>query len=414
MMIENNPFVYGRVLRPGEPACVRRDLDRRLTAAIKHRGRIALSGDRRQGKSSLVPKAVAAVKGVSLLTIDLLGVRNTDSLCAAIAIQFDQFLRDRSLVARKLTPWLREIGLDIRELRAQLSGPGIGISISSSQEHAGFLKLLDRMGQIGKRTKLAVLFDEFQTIPDYFEKGEGQAVLGMLRSAVQRQPEVTYFFAGSTSHSFNAMFQMEGAPFFQSAQLIEVDRIPPADFSEFLGVQFAKTGKRADPDALSLLVALGGPRANDVQQLAHEAWYAAESSTSRREVLKGLSKILRGCEEMALYTLGNSTQRQQRALFCVAFFEGRPESLASIARRGGFSSAADYKGTLKIFLGGEAPMLEALPGGAVRFRHHYLRMWFLANRNQAGNTLPFLRDDAAYLEFITPVLGAVPLPILEG
>ena len=120
-MIENNPFVYGRVLRPGEPACVRRDLDRRLTAAIKHRGRIALSGDRRQGKSSLVPKAVAAVKGVSLLTIDLLGVRNTDSLCAAIAIQFDQFLRDRSLVARKLTPWLREIGLDIREFRAQLS-----------------------------------------------------------------------------------------------------------------------------------------------------------------------------------------------------------------------------------------------------------------------------------------------------
>lgn len=406
-----NPFIYGRVLHPNEPACSRPELDLRLARAVKGRERIALSGDRRQGKSSLVPRAVAG-QGATLLTLDLLGVRNTDGLCSSLAIQFDEFLRSRSMIARKLAPWLREIGIDVREFRGQLAAGPAGLAIGLGQEQTGLLRMLDRIGQIGRRTPLAVFIDEFQVIPDYFDKDEARAVLGALRSAIQRHSEVAYFFAGSASHSFNAIFLSEASPFFQGAHLLDVPSIPAADFTEFLEEQFQKSGKPAEAGAVPLILALAGTRANDVQQLAHETWYVAASRAERDAVMRGLSKILRGCESIALYALGNTSIRQQRALFCAAFHEGRPLSLAAIARRGGFTSATDYKTALHPYLAGDEPIVEALPGGAIHFRHHYLRMWFLMNRLRAANCLPFLRDDQAYRELLTPILAALPAALI--
>jgi hypothetical protein len=51
-----NPFVYGRVLGSQDAACPRPTYELAIEEAIANRGRLALVGDRRLGKSTLVEK----------------------------------------------------------------------------------------------------------------------------------------------------------------------------------------------------------------------------------------------------------------------------------------------------------------------------------------------------------------------
>jgi hypothetical protein len=51
-----NPFVYGRVLGSQDAACPRLIYDRAIEEAVTNRSRLALVGDRRLGKSTLVER----------------------------------------------------------------------------------------------------------------------------------------------------------------------------------------------------------------------------------------------------------------------------------------------------------------------------------------------------------------------
>lgn len=78
-----NPFIYGRILRLEDPACSRPELERSIVRAFEKRERLALYGDRRLGKSTLVTRTLAARKAPCLV-IDLLGLKSIEGLCAVM------------------------------------------------------------------------------------------------------------------------------------------------------------------------------------------------------------------------------------------------------------------------------------------------------------------------------------------
>ena len=51
-----NPFIYGRVLGSQDAACPRSTYEHAIEEAVTNRGRLALVGDRRLGKSTLVER----------------------------------------------------------------------------------------------------------------------------------------------------------------------------------------------------------------------------------------------------------------------------------------------------------------------------------------------------------------------
>lgn len=409
-MTEKNPFSYGRVLRPEDPACPRPDLEERILRAFADRDRLALFGDRRLGKSTLVSRTLA-IHRHPCIAFDLLGLNSVDGLCAIMVSAIEEHIRQRSALLRRVTPWLREIGLDLRDLRLTLSGGPVRLEFSNARSTDTLRRLLDHIGQLSQRAPLAVFFDEFQEINDRLSKEDARHVLGVLRSVIQRQSRAAYFFAGSAKASFTALFTQEGAPFFEGAQLLEIKPIPEAVFAGFLREQFRRSSRPAVPEAIHAILTLGGERAADVQQLAHESWYAAtETPVQVSAVSRALVKIVNGLESTGLALLSSATELQQRALFAAAFFQDSAERQARVAEIARFRSATAYRKALSPFLGGDTPVLEDLGNGRIRFRHHYLRLWCLMQHSRAINLLPTVRDPDYYRALLPAPLRLVLQP----
>lgn len=103
-----NPFVYGRVLQPSHAACARPVYEAAILETARSSGRLALVGDRRLGKSSLVERTLAKAKQ-PVLRWDFHQILSMDDIVRRVAEEFDVFVRNLSPVARRITPWLREI-----------------------------------------------------------------------------------------------------------------------------------------------------------------------------------------------------------------------------------------------------------------------------------------------------------------
>ncbi len=399
-MLEKNPFAYGRILRPEDSACTRADLEKKILRVFIDRERLALFGDRRLGKSTLINRTLALHKH-SLIAIDLLGLKSIDGLCAAIAAAIEDYVRERSLLVRKVSPWLREIGVEIREMKLTLTGGPLRVELSRTRSTETLRSLLGHIEQLSRREPLAVFFDEFQEIPSRLTKEDARHVLGVLRSTTQRHSRVAYYFAGSAQASFTAMFTHEGAPFFEGAQLLEMKPIPNEVFGAFLKDQFKVSHRPATAQAIEAILTLAGQRTADVQQLAHESWYAAtQTPIDSTSVARGLLKIVSNLESTGLALLSRATELQQRALITAAFFEESQETQARIAEIGRFRSSSAYLKALAPFLEDETPPLERTGEGRIRFRHRYLRLWYLLQYTRASYLLPILRDAAYYRELL--------------
>jgi len=87
--------------------------------------------------------------------------------------------------------------------------------------------------------KVHVVFDEFQETTELKDK----RIEGVLRSHIQFQ-QSSYFFVGSRRHILLGMFNEKSRPFYQSAQLYELKRLPHDELVEYLMDQFEKGGKR--------------------------------------------------------------------------------------------------------------------------------------------------------------------------
>ncbi|HEX8757280.1 MAG TPA: hypothetical protein VF745_13160 [Steroidobacteraceae bacterium] len=396
------------MLRVDEPACSRPPLEERIVRAFTNRERLALYGDRRLGKSTLVARTLETHE-IPCLTVDLLGLKSIEGLCAIIIDALEAHLRERSVVARKVAPWLREVGLDLPDMRLRLAAGPVHLQISSAGI-SPLNRLLDRIGQIAERIPLAVFFDEFQEIPDRLTAEDARHVLGTLRGKIQRQAKIAYYFAASAKISFAAMFTQEGAPFFEGAHLIEVDPIPERTFSHFLEEQFRQSGRPAAQETIQAILTLGGPRAADLQQLAHETWYAAHEIPVRPPaVAEGLRKIIRNLEPAALALLHRTTELQQRAIFAAALFQDADQSQQRTSQIAGFRAHHSYRKALAPFLGSgdSLPVLEDLGHGRIRFRYRYLRFWFLTQYARAINLLPVLRDVDYYRSLLPGEIKAL-------
>ena len=71
----DNPFKYGCVVS-GDHFCERRKAERELRGFIKAGQNVFVQGERRMGKTSLVRKAIAGVRGERLVYVDLYCIRS--------------------------------------------------------------------------------------------------------------------------------------------------------------------------------------------------------------------------------------------------------------------------------------------------------------------------------------------------
>ena len=406
--IRRNPFIYGRVLNAEDAACDRPAYESAILDAIKNKGRLALVGDRRLGKSSLVERTLEGRKE-PLLRWDFQKVLSVEDLVRRAAEDLDTFVRGLSPIARRVTPWLREVGIGIESIRLSYHGAQAALSVGAPTDH--LKRLLGYLSQVAARRPFSLFIDELQDVRDRLPEREGEAVLGLLRSELQRL-KAPCFFAGSSRESFRGLFMSETSPFFESARLIEVEPIPIENFRHYLVAQFATGGFELSREAAAVMLSLGGESPNDVQHLAHEAWnFSVRKTTGAQELGLAIEKILADVSPMGEAWLALLTKRQTRALLATAFFEHLGASTVDFMRSAGVNKSGAISGALKPCANGREPIVEKL-GSRYRVRSRYLRLWLCTRRHLAQELIPCLRDDAAYQAALRQVCPSVPDDLL--
>jgi hypothetical protein len=399
-----NPFVYGRVLAREDAACARPEYERAILTTVRDKGRLALVGDRRLGKSTLIERTLAS-RAEPTLRVDFHGVLSFDDLVHRFAESLEELLRQRSFVAKHVVPWLREVGLGLESIKLGFKGAEVALSTRVPTDQ--LVRLLGYVAAIAKRQSFCLFIDEFQEIQDRLPPKEGEAALGILRSEIQRL-RIPCFFAGSARLSFISLFTAERSPFFESARLLEIKPIPEGQFQSYLIAQFRRCSLTLSAEQAKSLLAIGADSPNDVQHLAHEAFNACTGKVIEgAQIGAALAKILGDITPFAEHHVDSLTLRQQRVLFIVALFEQLGAGTREFHTLAGANAQSAIVKAVAPGLLGLDPLLEKV-GSRYRVRSRYLRLWLATRKRQVQALIPQLRDDERYAAALMQVCPRLP------
>jgi hypothetical protein len=290
-----NPFVYGEVVPAAAFVDRIAELDR-LVGDLAAAQKIFLISPRRYGKSSLISHALSAMSKRGALTVDV-----TVSSFSSYVSFLEGYARALTAAETKwdrARTWIRDAIQSARtEVRYAADASPYGaltVSFPSVRSERDVSRLAQevfalpaRLAEERKR-KVVVALDEFQAINGF----DGGSVEHALRAAVQHQRDVGYVFAGSEPSLMERMLGPR-RPFYKAGPVMRLERIPAAEFAEFIEDRFAASGIRPETGLGTAVVDLAGNLPYDVQRLAHETWDQVRESGRRRATLDDLHEALK-------------------------------------------------------------------------------------------------------------------------
>lgn len=400
----SNPFRFHQILGAGDPYCRRPDLERLIVEGVEANRRLVLLGDRRNGKSSLVEHTLAEQKEHVVVTVDFHGLTSVADLVERMRYAIEDALhRERTLT--------KHLPASVLAALEAVSGIKIHmpmlLEVTVSPTHATTLvELMRHIGRVSEWRPTTLFLDEFQEIPDKLGPHTDH-VLGVLRGAIQRQPNTSYIFAGSAKDSMADMFTSSTSPFYKGALPIEVGPIPRSSMEPFLARLF-ETGERVlDREAMDAVFLLAGQNPNDLQEFCYHIWSRSVAGKVGRDQIRDAFATL--MSEMGLAgerILGDATPNQRRFLFAAALSASEFDVFtAKFAELGGFAKPQSVDRALGAFTSGKHPVLENR-GGRVHFRERFMRLWLLGSLLRNPGMFPPVATYASdWINVVRPYLA---------
>lgn len=259
-------IVYGAGLFTDRAAEVQR-----IRRAIRDRERLLVYGERRQGKSSAIRRAVEreAGPGMTVIWIELWTVRSTSELLrrlvAAVPLGWNYLQRFQLFLARgglqtQLTvagpagePGLT-LGYQARELqeepaRAMVEKALAGLDVIAREEgHA-----------------IVVVLDEFQEVDRVTAEGAA-----FLRGIMQSTPHVGYVLAGSILSLVDRLIGPSGP--LHNIDRLDIGPIDAGYMSKWIRSRLQGAGVESAPAVAEAIVSMAGPITEHRVQLARECF----------------------------------------------------------------------------------------------------------------------------------------------
>ena len=282
-----NPFTFGRVV-DGKDYCPRPEQEALLTQSIRSGHNVAVIGQRRVGKTSIILRTANAQPGAHLLYVDLLAVNTVAEIGERIGRAYiklghvNGFLQNAMKLFAKLRP---SLSFD------PLTGtPSVGLSVKRSQSMQTLEDVLDQLLEGHKRDPLVVVFDEFQ---DVLRVEDPQKALALMRGKIQHHGDLPYIFSGSIRNKMRTIFNDPDSAFFKSAITLELEPLNVEQFESFLRKHFESGKRTTDPDLFQNIADLGIQITGDVQQLCWALWEASEPGdiVDKNTITKALERI---------------------------------------------------------------------------------------------------------------------------
>lgn len=290
----SNPFIIGIVQNEDE-FCNRENERKELNRYAQNGSKVLLYSPRRFGKSSLVTLVLKDLRKKGFLTayVDLFPVTSEHDFVVRVASAvfkgFGQEVNPKSLIEK-----LKGIFSSIRPI-IEIGPEGYSISAKYdpvSKTQLPLDDLMDGLYNYVKKRKLpaCIALDEFQEIT---ELPEAKSIEGTLRSHIQFQKEISYFYIGSRRRILQDMFNNKARPFYKSAYTYELKPIPKDHFAPFIEKRFLETGKTCSKDVAEIIYDVTDGYPYYVQKLASIVWDMTEKESSEELVKDALTLLIR-------------------------------------------------------------------------------------------------------------------------
>lgn len=247
-----NPFITGGYVSP-DYFCDRQNETNSLLNAINSRRNVTLISLRRMGKTGLLKHIkyildhtpVSDIKKKAVIYVDLMPTMNSNDLLNSISTALLHLKHGESGFMKKLLSLLSGLRpkISIDTLTGQ---PTMELKVETPVDiKAGLDSIINLIGDL--QQEIVFIFDEFQQVTKYPEKNIEQ----MLRSVIQSHPSIPFIFSGSSSHMLEQMFSSASRPFYQSAELMYLDKITENEYLKFITRKLRTGGMETDNTVIS-------------------------------------------------------------------------------------------------------------------------------------------------------------------
>ncbi len=202
---------------------------------------------RRMGKTALIFHLfdeLETKKQHDWLFIDLFATHNMEGLIRLLAEKVLEKYHSRNFY-KGITSLLQGISPTL-SISADGS-PSLSLNLEETQHETTLNQLFAYLEK--RKKKVVIAFDEFQEVATYPEKAEA-----ILRTYIQKLKNVQFIFSGSSNHLLHEMFFSAKRPFYQSCEVLVLDKINRETYAAFISEMFSKYKKQIDEDAVDYIL----------------------------------------------------------------------------------------------------------------------------------------------------------------
>ena len=202
---------------------------------------------RRLGKTALIQHLFHLLekeKKWDTIYIDLFSTQNMNGLIVQLA---EKILRKyhKKNIFQGVTTILKGISPTIT--LSPDGSPSLSLNLIESQQKQTLEDLMTFLNN--RKNPILIAFDEFQEVAAYPEKAEAT-----LRGHIQHLNNVRFIFSGSSNHLLQDMFYSAKRPFYQSSEVLVLDKIKRETYHRFISETFSKNKKSIDDEAVEAIL----------------------------------------------------------------------------------------------------------------------------------------------------------------
>jgi uncharacterized protein len=243
-MKESNPFSL--TYNP-EYFCDREAEVTQLTNNLANGLNTLLHSPRRLGKTALILHSFNRIEQSKMSDTFYIDLFATGQMTDLIRILAEKVLKKYH--SQNLLQGIKSLfkGINASLTFSPDGTPALGLNINEKQFDTTLAQLFEFLED--RKKPVVIALDEFQEVANYPEKAEA-----ILRTHIQHLSNVKFIFSGSTSHLLQEMFLGAKRPFYQSAEVMVLDKIERTVYSEFITDTFGKNRKKINQDAVDYIL----------------------------------------------------------------------------------------------------------------------------------------------------------------
>ena len=323
-----NPFFTSPII-PDEYFCDREAESKRLVKLLVNGNNVVLISPRRMGKTGLIRHIYASeeIAGrYNTFFVDILHTTSLRELAFAMSKEVFNTLKPQG---KKI---LDEFLTMFRSLNLSLDyNPASGLPEFSL--HLGDIvrpeATLEEIFQyLEKSSRPCILaIDEFQQVREYSDDTNVEA---LLRSLIQKTTNCRFIYSGSSSRIMSDMFTSSKRPFYNSADIMSLERIDRDVYTSFAVSKFSEFGRRIEPEEVYRVYDMFDGYTYYLQRVMNEVFSnVAEGGLAEREIIDSSIDLILQSNSISYRELLSTLKDKQKQVLVAIAKEGSASEVTS-------------------------------------------------------------------------------------